>query len=70
MDSVSVGCGCGTQRGSVHCCVPSVTLKYRLLHAQFNSCFFLFAEFSQQFQGDWWSGGNPSFEKGVRFFFF
>lgn len=22
MVSVSVGCGCGTQRGSVHCCVP------------------------------------------------
>lgn len=30
MDSVSVGCGCGTQRGSVHCYVPSVTLKYKI----------------------------------------
>lgn len=26
VDSVSVGCGCGMQRGSVHYCVPSVTL--------------------------------------------
>lgn len=62
--SVSVGCGCGTQRGSVHCCVPSVTFQYSLPHAQFNSCFFLFADFSQQFQRDWRPGRNPSFEKG------
>lgn len=43
---------------STDCCVHSST-----------SCSFLFAEFSQQFQGDWWPGGNPSFEKGGRFFF-
>lgn len=34
VDSVSVGCGCGMQRGSVHCCVPSFTFQYTLLHAQ------------------------------------
>lgn len=67
VDSVSVGCGCGTQRGSVHCCVPSVTFSDSLLHAQFNGCFFLFAKFSQQFQGNWRPAGNPSFDKGVRF---
>lgn len=34
VDSVSVGCGCGMQRGSVHCCVLSFTFQYNLLHAQ------------------------------------
>lgn len=60
--SVSVGCGCSVQRGSVHRGVPIVSIIC-CMHTSPAASSSL--QFPQQFQGNRRPGGNPSFEKGV-----
>lgn len=63
-DPVSVGCGCGTQRGSVHVSYTQCHFLWQFAACQVQQLHLPSCRVFPTVLGNWWSGENPSFKKG------